>query len=65
MSNIAKIASLITLGLVIAPCFLFFAHAIGLEAVKWAAIAGTIGWFIATPMWMSRDLSVDASEVEI
>lgn len=65
MSHIAKIISLITLGLVVVPCFLFFAGAIGLDAVKWAALAGTIGWFAATPFWMSRELPIDSSEVEI
>jgi hypothetical protein len=65
MNHIAKIVSLITLSLVIAPCLLYFAGAIGLDAVKWTALAGTIGWFIATPLWMSRKLPVDASEVEI
>ncbi|QDT10185.1 hypothetical protein [Planctomycetes bacterium K23_9] len=65
MNNIAKIVSLITLGLVVIPCLLFFVGAIGLDAVKWTALAGTIGWFIATPMWMSRELPVDAGEVEI
>lgn len=65
MHNAAKIASLITLGLVIVPCFTYFAGLIDLESVKWAALAGTIGWFIATPMWMSRELPIDASEVEI
>ncbi|MCA9139491.1 MAG: hypothetical protein KDB00_22110 [Planctomycetales bacterium] len=65
MNNIAKIASLITLGLVIVPCLLYFAGTIGLDTVKWTALAGTIGWFIATPMWMSRELPVDADQVEI
>ena len=65
MNNLAKTASLITLCLVIIPCLLYFAGTIGLDAVKWTALVGTIGWFIATPLWMSRKLPVDASEVEI
>jgi len=65
MNNIAKIVSLISLCLVVLPCFLYFAGALSLDAVKWMALAGTIGWFIATPLWMSRTLPVDASEVEI
>jgi hypothetical protein len=63
--EIAKFASLATLGLVTVPCLLFLAGAIGHEAVKWAALVGTIGWYIATPMWMSRELPADAGEVEI
>ena len=65
MNNIVKIVSLLSLGLVVVPCLLYFAGVIGLDAVKWMALIGTIGWFIATPLWMSRDLPVDASEVEI
>ena len=65
MNNLAKTASLITLCLVIIPCLLYFAGMIGLDTVKWTALVGTIGWFIATPLWMSRKLPVDASEVEI
>ncbi len=65
MNKIAQVISLITLGLVVVPCLLYFVGAIGLDAVKWAALAGTIGWFISTPLWMSRKLPVDATEVEI
>lgn len=65
MNYIAKIVSFIMLGLVVVPCLLFFGGAIGLDAVKWTALAGTIGWFIFTPMWMSRELPIDATEVEI
>jgi len=65
VKNLAKVVSLITLGLVIGPSLLHFMGMIGLDTVKFAAIVGTVGWFIATPMWMSRELPVDASEVEI
>ena len=65
MNTPAKIVSLIALSAVIIPCLLFFAGAIGLDTVKWAALAGTIAWFVATPLWMSRKLPVDAAEVEI
>ena len=65
MNSTAKMVSLITLSAVIVPSLLYFAGAIGLDAVKWAALAGTLGWFIATPMWMSRDVPKDAAEVEI
>ncbi len=65
MNMPAKVVSLVALGAVILPCLLYFAGAIGLDTVKWTALSGTIGWFIATPMWMSRKLPVDATEVEI
>ncbi|QDT07338.1 hypothetical protein K227x_57650 [Rubripirellula lacrimiformis] len=65
MNIIAKIVSLIALGCVIVPCLLYFAGSIGLDTVKWTALLGTIGWFIATPIWMSRETRVDADQVEI
>lgn len=65
MYKVAKLFSLLSLCLVILPCFLFFAGALGLDVVKWLALGGTIAWFIATPVWMNRKLPVDASEVEI
>ncbi|MGB7344127.1 MAG: hypothetical protein WBD20_07930 [Pirellulaceae bacterium] len=65
MNQIAKVVSLVTLLLVVLPCVLFFYGVISLDNVKVAALIGTIGWFIATPMWMSRELPVDANEVEI
>lgn len=65
MKNIPKLVSLVALSLVVVPCLLFFLGIIGLDAVKGAAFVGTVGWFVSTPLWMSRELSVDASEVEI
>jgi hypothetical protein len=64
MNGSVKIASFIALSLVIFPCLLYFTGAITLGAVKWSALVGTIAWFVATPLWMSRGLPVDASEVE-
>ena len=65
MTQISKIASLIFLSLVIFPCLLFFVGVIGLGAVKAAALIGTLGWFATCPLWMGKELGVDASEVEI
>jgi len=63
--NTVKIASLLALCLVIVPCLLYFIGTISHSSVKWSALVGTIAWFVSTPLWMSRDLPVDASEVEI
>lgn len=65
MSMPAKLISLVALGATVVPCLLYFGGLIGHEAVKLTALAGTIAWFIATPLWMGRELPVDASEVEI
>lgn len=61
MRVIAQVISLITIALVIVPCLLLFGGMLGLEAVKLSALVGTIGWFIATPFWMSRDKTDRAS----
>ena len=47
------------------PSGLYFAGVMGHEGVKWAALIGTIAWFVATPLWMGRNLKPDATEVEI
>lgn len=65
MNQVAKIASLIFLSLVVVPCLLFFFGSISLAAVKTAALIGTVGWFATCPLWMGRALNVDAGEVEI
>ena len=65
MSQITKPISYLTLGLVLIPSLLFFCGVINLNAAKTVAVIGSIGWFVATPMWMSRELPVDAAEVEI
>jgi len=65
MSKSTRLISLAALAATIIPCLLYFVGAIGHDAVKLLALVGTIVWFIVTPMWMSRELSVDAQEVEI
>lgn len=65
MNNATKVISLAALGATIVPCLLYFGGAIDHGAVKAAALVGTIVWFIATPLWMGRELPVDAKEVEI
>lgn len=65
MNQATKIFSAIGLLLVVGPCVLFFSNVIELPAVKMLALVGTIAWFTATPLWMSRKLPVDAAEVEI
>jgi len=65
MQTYAKIASLVALAATLVPCLLYFQDVIGLEAVKWTALVGTFVWFIATPLWMGRELPIDAAEVEI
>jgi CHASE2 domain-containing sensor protein len=65
MNSIAKIASLIALVVTIAPSCIYFLGALDLDFAKWITLAGTIAWFIATPMWMGREAEVDDMEVQI
>ncbi|MEM6692736.1 MAG: hypothetical protein AAF664_25130 [Planctomycetota bacterium] len=65
MNFIVKVVSLITLGLVLVPSVLQFLGVIELDAVKLAALIGTIGWFVATPIWMGRESPIDSREVEV
>ena len=54
MSFLPKLGSLVALGATILPAFLFYAGSLDQDAVKWLTLGGTIGWFIATPLWMER-----------
>ena len=65
MKKTAKLVSIVALCATVVPCLLYFAGVIGQDAVKGTALAGTVLWFIATPLWMGRELPVDAAEVEI
>ncbi len=65
MKSPLKLVSLLALLATIVPSVLFFMGMIGHEAVKWITLAGTIVWFIATPLWMGRELPLGADEVEI
>lgn len=65
MNQATKLVSLVALMLTLIPSLLFFGGLIGHSAVKVLCLVGTVVWFVVTPMWMSRKLSVDAAEVEI
>jgi len=65
MYSTAKVVSLLALAATIGPSLVYFVGGIDHSTVKMATLVGTIVWFIATPMWMSRKLPVDAKHVEI
>ena len=64
MNTTPKIASLVALAITIVPGILYFLGMLDIDLMKWIALAGTIGWFIATPMWMGRKAEVGELEVE-
>jgi hypothetical protein len=58
MTNTAKAVSWSTLiGFTLAPPILFATGAINESTLKWLMFAGTVIWFIATPIWMKGDPS--------
>lgn len=65
MNKLAKIISMLALAAMIVPCLLLVAGAVDQSTVKSVALIGTLAWFIATPVWMGRELPIDATEVEI
>ena len=64
-SQTLKIVSFVALVATIIPCLLYFGGMLGHDAVKKLALIGTVVWFVTTPLWMSRKLSVADKEVEI
>lgn len=65
MKRFLKVVSLVALAATLVPSVLAFLGAIDLDAVKTWALAGTLLWFAATPLWMGHELPLDADEVEI
>lgn len=65
MTRVLKAISIVALVATFAPCLLFLGGWMGHVAVKHWTLAGTVAWFVTTPWWMSRNLPVDAKEVEI
>lgn len=65
MKSAATIVSGIALLASIIPSVLLLSGHLSHEAVKAVALVSTIIWFIATPLWMGRELPIDSSEVEI
>ena len=61
MKNLAKIISFLALAASLVPSLLYFTGTIGHDAVKWTALAGTIIWFISTPLWAGQCETADTS----
>jgi uncharacterized membrane protein len=57
--------SLVALAATIVPSFLYVAGRLTLDGVMWAALIGTVVWFVVTPLWMDRKREVDDAEVQI
>ena len=61
MKNLAKIISFLALVASLVPSFLYFFGTIDHAAVKWTTLAGTIIWFISTPLWTGQCETADTS----
>ncbi len=65
MNAILKPISYVALAATLVPAILYLTGTIEHDAVKWAALAGTVLWFATCPLWMRDTLEVDADQVEI
>jgi hypothetical protein len=65
MKNATIIVALAALAATILPSCLYFLGVIEHDSVKIAALIGTALWFASAPLWIGRELPVDAKEVEI
>jgi membrane protein implicated in regulation of membrane protease activity len=60
-----RTVSFIALAATIVPSLLYLSGTLTLDGVMWAALAGTIVWFVVTPLWMDRKREVDDTQVQI
>jgi hypothetical protein len=65
MRNTTIIVALVALAATILPSCLYFLGVIEHNVVKTIALVGTALWFASAPLWIGRELPVDAAEVEI
>jgi hypothetical protein len=54
MRIILQITSWIALAATILPSVLLLGNRLDLNQTKWIMLAGTLVWFVATPLWMGR-----------
>jgi hypothetical protein len=47
--------SWITLAATIVPSVVYFCGWIDLHDMQWLMFLATVGWFVATPLWMGRE----------
>lgn len=60
-----RTVSFIALAATIVPSLLYLNGTLTLDGVMWSALAGTIVWFVVTPLWMDRKREVDDTQVQI
>ena len=56
MKRLAQLVSLVALAGTLVPPYLFFAGALGLEAMQRWMLDAAILWFMSTPFWMEHKL---------
>jgi hypothetical protein len=62
---LSKLLSLVALAVTLVPCLIFYLGKIDQTTMNGIMLGGTIFWFIVTPLWMGRDVPVDADQVQI
>ncbi len=59
MRTILQLVSFVALATTIIPAVLFLTDSVDLGQVKLLMLIGTIGWFVATPLWMGKAPTID------
>ena len=55
MRRVLQLMSWITLAATIVPSVVYFCGWIDLRDMQWLMFVATVGWFVATPLWMGRE----------
>ena len=55
MQIAVKLVSLVGLAAVVLPAWILWGGMLELGLVQGLALAGTLAWFLATPLWMGRE----------
>jgi len=64
MNRTTQLLSFGALAATVIPSLLFCAGITGHDFVKWAALAGTAGWFLTAPLWVGRSRPSEPFEAE-
>lgn len=56
MRPLLQSISALSLVATILPAILFMSGALALDEVKWIMLLATVVWFVATPLWMGKNL---------
>jgi hypothetical protein len=56
MRRVVQAISWLSIVGTILPSVLYLFNMLSLDACKWVMLCATITWFVATPLWMGREV---------